>query len=133
MPEATSPAGGAGFPAPKPTQQPPTGVSSATQPTPNKGYEAAAAQRVSLALTLLTEAMSMAGATSDVGSAAHKAIGILAKAVPPGTSSQASQRNAIDQLQTRNAQNMQTMQQMRPGAQQPPGGQQMQQPGGMAA
>ncbi len=126
MPEGISPAGGQGLPQPRPTQQPPMGVSSATQPTPNKGFDAAAAQRVSLALNILTEVMSMAGATSDIGMAANKAIGILAKAVPPGTSSPASQRNAIDQLQQKNMQNQATMQQMQKGGGQgggmPPGG-----------
>jgi len=100
------------------------GVSPATGPTPNKGYEAAAMQRVGVVLNALTEVLPMAGATSDVGKAILDAIKILAKVVPPGSVSPQGQKNSIDQMQQKNAQQQSMMKQMQPGAggAAPPGG-----------
>ena len=98
------------------------GVSPATGPTPNKGYEAAAIQRVGLIIKQLTDLLPMAGATSDIGKTVMKAINDLAKHVPPGSTSPAAEKNSIEQMAMRNAQQSQMMQQMRPGAQGAPGG-----------
>ena len=95
------------------------GVSPATGPTPNKGYEAAAMQRVGLVVKQMTDMLPLVGATSDLGQALMKAISSLAKHVPPGSTSQAQDRNSIDELARKNAQQAATMQQMRPGG--PPG------------
>jgi hypothetical protein len=135
MPEPTP--AGSGLPRPQQSQSPPMGVSPATGPTPNKGYEAAALQRVGLVIKQLTEILPMAGATSDIGKTILDVLGKLAKHVPAGSNTQASERNAIDQMAMKNAQAAQTnksLMQPQGGAQggQPPmgGGQQMP---GMAA
>lgn len=101
---------GSGLPRPQQSQTPPMGVSPATGPTPNKGYEAAALQRVGLVIKQLTEILPMAGATSDIGKTILDVLGKLAKHVPAGSNSQASERNAIDQMAMKNAQAAQTNQ-----------------------
>ena len=95
--------------APQP-QQPPAGVSQATGPTPNKGYEAAAAQRLGLVIKQLEELVSMAGATTEVGQAALKMLNIGVKMVPPGSVTPASAKNNIEQMAMKNAQQNQQMQ-----------------------
>ena len=70
-PPAAAPQG-----APQP-QQPPFGASSATGPTPNKGYEAAAMQRVGVLVKAMTELLPQVGMQSELGLELHKAIGIL--------------------------------------------------------
>ena len=104
------------------------GVSPATGPTPNKGYEAAALQRVGLVIKQLTEILPMAGATSDVGKTILDVLGKLAKLVPAGSNTQASERNAIDQMAMKNAQAAQTNKALQGGVQ--PGGGQGQPPMG---
>ena len=104
------------------------GVSPATGPTPNKGYEAAALQRVGLVIKQLTEILPMAGATSDVGKTILDVLGKLAKHVPSGSNTQASERNAIDQMAMKNAQAAQTNKALQGGGQ--PGGGQGQPPMG---
>lgn len=64
---------------------PPSGMSPATGPTQNRGYEVAAQKMVGLALLILESALPMAGAGTPMGNEVHKAIGGLAKHVPPGT------------------------------------------------
>jgi hypothetical protein len=103
------------------------GVSPATGPTPNKGYEAAALQRIGLVIKQLTEILPLAGATSDLGKTILKSLDSLAKHVPSGANTQASERNAIDQMAMKNAQSQQTNQAlMKPQG----GGGQLPQPGG---
>jgi hypothetical protein len=100
------------------------GVASATGPTPNKGYEVQAIQRLGSVVNQLTEMLPLVGATSDMGTAIMKAISSLAKHVPTGANNPAAERNNLQRMQMQNAQNMQMAQQMRPpqpGAQ-PPGG-----------
>ena len=132
MPEPTP--AGSGLPRPQQSQSPPMGVSPATGPTPNKGYEAAALQRVGLVIKQLTEILPMAGATSDIGKTILDVLGKLAKHVPSGSNTQASERNAIDQMAMKNAQAAQTNKALQQpqggGGQAPPGGGQMP---GMAA
>jgi len=72
-------------------------------------------QRVGVVLNALTEALPMAGATSDLGKAIMDAIKSLAKVVPPGSVSPQSQKNTIDQMQTKNVQNQAMMAQMKQG------------------
>ena len=105
------------------------GVSPATGPTPNKGYEAAAMQRLGLVIKQLTEILPLAGASSDIGKTVLDVLTKLTKHVPAGSNSQASERNAIDQMAMKNAQAAQTNKAL----QQPPGGGQGQSPmGGQA-
>ena len=125
MPEQAPPAGGGAMPPPNATSQPPMGVSSATGPTPNKGYEAAALQRVGLVIKQLTDLLPLAGATSEIGKDVLKAISTLAKHVPSGSTNPAAERNEIDRLATQNAQQSQMNKQLRQpaaGGQGAPGG-----------
>ena len=121
-------------------QQPqaPFGASPATGPTPNKGFEAAAAQRLGLVIKQLEELISMSGATSEVGQAALKMLNIGVKLVPAGSVTPAAQKNQIESMAMKNAQQNQQMQALKQqrmqgagGAQQP--GQPGQQPGQQAA
>jgi len=129
---------GSGLPRPQQTQSPPMGVSPATGPTPNKGYEAAAMQRLGLVIKQLTDILPLAGATSDIGKTVLDVLGKLAKHVPAGSNTQASERNAIDQMAMKNAQAAQTNKtlqqpQGQQGGQPPGGGQGMPLGMGMAA
>lgn len=96
--------------APGQAQQPPFGASSATGPTPNKGFEAATAQRLGLVIKQLTDLLSMAGAQSEIGKEILKMINIGAKIVPPGSVSPAAEKNNIERMSMQNTQNNQQMQ-----------------------
>ena len=98
-----------------PQQQPqaPFGASQATGPTPNKGFEAAAAQRLGLIIKQLEEIVSTAGAASEIGKDALKMLNIAVKHVPPGAVNPAAAKNNIDQMSMKNTQNMQQMAQMK--------------------
>ena len=91
-------------------QQAPFGSSPATGPTPNKGFEAAAAQRLGLVIKQLEELIPMAGATSEIGKACLDALNKLVKYVPPGSVNPAAAKNNIEQMAMKNAQNNQQMQ-----------------------
>lgn len=98
-------------PAAAPQQpQAPFGSSPATGPTQNKGFEAAAAQRLGVIVKQLEELIPMAGAASDIGKAALEALTKLVKFVPPGSVTPASQKNNIEQMAMKNAQQNQQMQ-----------------------
>jgi len=113
-PPAAAPQG-----APQP-QQPPFGSSSATGPTPNKGYEAAAMQRVGVLVKAMTELLPQVGMQSELGQALHKAIGILGKHVPPGATSNAAEKNQIEKMAIQNQQNGAMQAQLKQGGAQPP-------------
>ena len=105
-----------GTPGAQPGQQPqqaPFGTSSMTGPTPNKGYEANAIQRVSLLVKQMAEILPQIGATSDLGQALMKAMQGLSKHVTPGTSSNAAEKNAIEKMAITNQQNGQMQQQLK--------------------
>lgn len=94
-------------------------------PTANKGMEAGAMQKLALAVKLLGDAFVQAGATSELGQGIMKHLSGLAKLVPAGASSPAGERNGIENMAMKNAQQNQMMQQMRQqkmqaGQQQPP-------------
>lgn len=104
------------------------GASPATGPTPNRGYEAAALQRLGVILQQMTEIVSLAGATSDVGREVLKAMNTLTKLVPSGSVTPAAQRQGIERLAMQNTEQNQQMaalkQQMQGGqggAAKPPG------------
>ena len=92
------------------------GVSSMSGPTPNRGYEAAVAQRVGSVIPMLLDSVKLVGATSEMGRKLLKIITSLSDIAPPGSVSPAAQKNQLEQQQMRNAQNMETNQQIRPGA-----------------
>ena len=108
-------------------QQAPFGAAPATGPTPNKGFEAAAAQRLGLVIKQLEELIPMAGATSDIGKACLDALNKLVKYVPAGSVNPAQQKNQIESMAMKNAQQNQQMQALKQqrmqgeqgGAQQP--------------
>ena len=101
-------------PAAQPQQpQAPFGASQATGPTPNKGFEAAAAQRLGLIIKQLEEIVSTAGAASEIGKDALKMLNIAVKHVPAGAVTPAAAKNNIDQMAMKNTQNMQQMQQLK--------------------
>jgi len=84
---------------PAPGQSPaPIGPSPATGPTQNQGYQVAAQKMAGLALLVLEQAMPLAGASSELGKEIHKAIGGIAKHVPPGSVTPADVKNVIQQL-----------------------------------
>ena len=89
------------------------GVSPVTGPTPNRGMEAAAFQKIGTAVNQLTEALKMVGATSEIGQAIMKGMTTLAKVIPPGSVNPQSEDNNLQQAGMRNAQNRMMNQQMR--------------------
>jgi len=98
------------------------GASPMTGPTPNKGYEAAAMQGVGVVLNKLAELLPMAGPATDIGKAISRAIDSLAKVVPPGSVSNAQERNTIDGMARKNMQNQQMQKQLSGGGGMPPAG-----------
>ena len=108
MPAITPAAGAPG----QPTQAP-FGASPATGPTPNKGFEAAALQRLGLVIKQLTDLLGLAGAGSDVGKDVLKMLNIATKHVPPGSVSPAAEKNNIERMAMQNAQQGQQAAQMR--------------------
>ena len=127
-PQATTPKmaeGGkppaAGAPPPTPGKEP-FGNSSASQATPNAGYEAAALQRVGVLVKQVQDLMNMVGATSEIGQGLLKALNIFVKMVPAGSVSPASEKNMLEQAQMRNTQNRAMQQQLKQSAMKPPGG-----------
>jgi len=120
--------GGAKPPAPGASAAPatpgkePFGGSSATQATPNAGYEAAALQRVGVIVKQVQDLMGLVGATSETGQSLLKALNILVKMVPAGTVTPAAEKNMLEQAQMRNTQNMATSQQLKQQRMTPPAG-----------
>ena len=111
-------------PAPVPggQTQPPFGATQATGPTPNRGYEAAGLQKLGSVVKQLEELIPMVGASSEHGREVLKALNILVKLVPAGSVTPAGERNNIQQMAMKNAQQnqqMQALQAQRSGAQQP--------------
>jgi hypothetical protein len=109
-----------GAPPPTPGKEP-FGGSSASQATPNAGYEAAALQRVGVIVKQVQDLMNLVGATSETGQGLLKALNILVKMVPAGTVSPNAEKNMLEQAQMRNTQNMATAQQLKQQRMQPPG------------
>lgn len=109
-------------------QTPPFGASPASGPTPNKGYEAAALQKLGVLTKSLTELVGLSGVGTDLGKDVLKALNILAKHVPPGSVSPAGEKNQIENMMMRAQQSNQQMQSLKQpqmggqGAGAPPGG-----------
>lgn len=97
------------------------GATSMTGPTPNRGHEAAALQRLGALTTGLVEVVQMAGAMSDTGKEVLKALNILTKLVPSGSVTPAAQKNNISQMAEANTKNNQQMQMLRQMMQQKQG------------
>jgi hypothetical protein len=96
------------------------GVSPVSGPTPNKGYEAAGLQQLGMIVKQLERVIPMLGASSEPGAAALKALNSLAKHVPAGSVTPASEKNAHEQAMMKATQQNQQMQALK--AQGAPGG-----------
>jgi hypothetical protein len=82
-------------------------------------------QRVGVLVKQMTEILPQVGATSDLGQALMKSITALAKHVPPGSTSNAAEKNSIEKMAIQNQQNGAMQQQLKqppgqPGAAPPP-------------
>ena len=78
-------------------------------------------QRVGVLVKAMTELLPQVGMQSELGQALHKAIGILGKHVPPGSTSNAAEKNQIAKMAIQNQQNGAMQQQLKQGGQpQPP-------------
>ena len=86
------------------------GVSPATGPTPNKGYEAAGLQQLGMIVKGLERLLPLLGSGSEAGTAALKALNSLAKFVPTGSVTPASEKNMAQQTMMKATQNNQQMQ-----------------------
>lgn len=83
-------------------------------------------QRVGVLVKQMTDILPMVGATSELGQAIMKSITALAKHVPPGSNSNAAEKNSIEKMAIQNQQNGAMQQQMKqpggaPGAGAPGG------------
>ena len=107
---ASAPAPASGGPGQPAAKQAPFGSSPATGPTPNRGYEAAAAQKLGLVLKQLGEMIPLAGATSEMGMAIMDMIKKGSKFVPQGSVTPAAEKNQIDNMAMKNTQNNAQMQ-----------------------
>lgn len=86
------------------------GVSPVSGPTPNKGYEAAGLQQLGMIVKQLERVIPLLGASSEPGSAALKALNSLAKHVPAGSVTPASEKNSHEQAMMKATQQNQQMQ-----------------------
>ena len=98
------------------------GVSPATGPTPNRGNEAAARQRLGVMLRQLEQMVPLVGATSEIGKDVLKALNMFSKHIQPGEVTPAAERNTIEATMMQNMQNSALNQQMRAQPQQSEGG-----------
>jgi hypothetical protein len=99
----------------------PFGQTSAVGPTANRGSEAAALQKVTMAVKLLSEAFGEAGATSELGQGLMDPLKKLSKMVVPGSSTPASEKNTMDRMQMALAQQNKNAQMLRQQAMQKQG------------
>lgn len=100
-------------------------------PTANKGAEAAAMQKLAMGVKLIGDAFAAAGATSELGQKILEVLPKLSKMVPMGASTPASERNTMQDMAMKNAQENNMMQRFRQQAM--AGGQKPPMPQGMAA
>lgn len=87
--------------------QAPFGASPATQPTANKGYEMAGLQRLGLVVKGLEQLIPLLGSSSEAGRDVVSCLQKLVKHVPAGSVTPAAEKNQIEQMAMRNAQNSQ--------------------------
>ena len=97
--------------------QPPMGVSPATGPTSNKGFEAAGLQQLGMVVKQLEKLIPLLGSSGEAGQAALKALNALAKFVPAGSVTPAAERNSAEQMMIRATQNNAQLQALRPQGQ----------------
>lgn len=90
--------------------------------TPNKGFEAAGLQKLGVIVKELEALVPMVGATSEVGKAVLDSLSKLAKHIPTGAVSPASQRNVIQDMMQKAQQNGAMQKQLDGQRAQPPSG-----------
>jgi hypothetical protein len=83
----------------------PFGNSSASQATPNSGYEAAAMQAIGPIIGQVQRLMTMVGAASPLGKQLLDVLNKLVKIVPAGTTTPAAEKEMISQMAMRQTQN----------------------------
>jgi hypothetical protein len=115
-------------PQPGAQQRVPFGAAAAAQPSSNRGSEAAAMQQLGMAVKMLSSAFGLAGATSELGQEIMKVLPRLAKLVPPGAVTPASEKNTLQQQAMKNAQENQGAMQARAAMQGGQGGGALQMP-----
>jgi len=125
MPEAQPTPGGGQAPLPQMMQgQPPSnfGSSPATGPSQNQGMNAAGMQKAGMVVKLMSEALPLVGASSELGQELLNSIKRLAKLVPAGSSTPQGDQAALQKMMMARAQQAAMMQQMQ-GKQAQQGGQ----------
>lgn len=73
--------------------------------TPNKGFEAAGLQKLGVLVKELESLVPMFGVSSEIGKAVFDALGKLAKHIPTGSVSPASNRNVVQDMLLKAQQN----------------------------
>ncbi len=90
--------------------------------TPNKGFEAAGIQKLGVIVKEMESLIPMLGTGTEAGKAVLEALGKLAKHIPTGAVSPASQRNVTQEMMMKAQQNGAMQQQLDKQRMQPPGG-----------
>jgi hypothetical protein len=80
-----------------------------TSATPNRGFEAAALQKVGLLAHEMSRLLTDVGPTSEVGRVLAKILPQLLKLVPPGSVSPAGEKNQLQQMMLGSQQRNQQM------------------------
>ena len=75
-------------------------------------------QRVGVLVKQMTEILPQVGATSEMGQTLMKCMTMLSKHVPPGSTSNAAEKNSIEKMAIQNQQNSGMVQQMKQPGQQ---------------
>ena len=86
------------------TGQPPFGSSPVSQPTPNRGMEAAGLARLSVVVRLLEEVVPLLGVSTPPGKDVIKALNTLAKHIPAGSVPPGVQQSTLQALMQKNQQ-----------------------------
>lgn len=85
--------------APASPGQPPIGSSPATGPTPNAGTQVKGNQVIGAALKLLAMGVALVGPESDIGQSVLRLMQDVGKKLPPGATTEAGEKNALNEAQ----------------------------------
>lgn len=89
------------------------GGTTATSPTPNAGLQAAAMQRLQIAIGIVAEVVQMSGVGSDLGQIGLDFIKKAGKHIPPGSVSPQAELNELQKRQIEASQQAAAVQRMR--------------------
>lgn len=87
-----------------------------TQPTQNRGAEAAGMQQLGVAVGMLEKIVPLLGVQTEAGQAVLKALNSLSKHIQPGSVTPVAQENALRSAMQAQQQNAQRLAMMRQGA-----------------